>query len=209
MFQALVQFPIGFFIALSGALIPGPLLAYIVAKSSTYGARTGPMAVSGHALVELGLLSLIAIGLGVVFQSQPFQIGIGLAGGILLVVIGFVSIFKVTSNSLGTIITGYHPVVGGVVFSSILNPTVPLWWSTVGLVTVMDAFAMASLLGVIFWLGGHFLADLVWFSLVSISVARGRRVLGTRGHRILLLLCSCVLMILGVYFIGKYGLTLS
>ena len=66
MFQALVQIPIGFFIALSGALVPGPLLAYTVAKSFTYGARTGPLAVSGHILVELAVLSLLALGLGVV-----------------------------------------------------------------------------------------------------------------------------------------------
>lgn len=208
MFQALVQLPIGFFIALSGALIPGPLLAYTVAKSSTYGARTGPLAVSGHILVELAVLSLLALGLGVVLQSRAFQVGIGLVGGGLLVVLGVFSISKLKRNSGGTVITKYHPLAGGVMFSTILNPTVILWWATVGLVTLMEAFLIASLAGVVFWLLGHFLADLSWFSLVSFSVARGRRVLGTRGHHILLLVCSCVLLILGAYFIAKYGLSM-
>ena len=207
MFEILVQFPIGFFIALSGALIPGPLLAYTVAKSSTYGARTGPLAVSGHVLVELAVLSLLALGLGVVLQSKFFQVGIGLVGGILLVVLGVRSISKLKRSSEGIVVTKYHPLVGGVMFSTILNPTVILWWSTVGLVTLMDAFLVAYWAGVVFWLLGHFLADFSWFSLVSLSVARGRRVLGTRGHRILLLVCSCVLLVLGVYFILKYGLT--
>jgi len=208
MFQALVQFPIGFFIALSGALVPGPLLAYTVAKSSTYGARTGPLAVSGHILVELAVLSLLALGLGVVLQSQAFQVGIGLVGGVLLVVLGVFSISKLTRNPGGTVITDYHPLVGGVMFSTILNPTVILWWATVGLATLMEAFLIASLAGVAFWLLGHFLADLGWFSLVSFSVARGRRILCTRGHRVLLIVCSCVLMVLGTYFIAKYGLLL-
>ena len=208
MFQALVQFPIGFFIALSGALVPGPLLAYTVAKSSTYGARTGPLAVSGHILVELAALSLLALGLDVVLKSQAFQVVVGVAGGVLLVVLGVLSISKLKRSSGGTVITDYHPLVGGVMFSTILSPTVILWWATVGLATLMEAFLIASLAGVVFWLLGHFLADLSWFSLVSFSIARGRRVLGTRGHRVLLLVCSCVLLILGAYFIGKYGLPL-
>lgn len=208
MFEVLVQFPIGFFIALSGALIPGPLLAYTVAKSSTYGARTGPLAVSGHILVELAVLSLLALGLGVMLQSLPFRVGIGVVGGVLLVVLGVFSISKLKRNSGGTVITKYHPLAGGVMFSTILNPTVILWWSTVGLATLMNAFLDAYLPGVVFWLLGHFLADLSWFSLVSLSVARGRRVLGTKGHHILLLVCSCVLLILGAYFIGKYGLSM-
>ena len=208
MFEVLVQFPIGFFIALTGALIPGPLLAYTVAKSSTHGARTGPLAVVGHILVELAVLSLIAIGLGVVLQSQAFKVGIGVVGGVLLVILGVFSISKLKRGYQGTVITRYRPLVGGVVFSTILNPTVILWWATVGLFMITNAFLVASIGGVVFWLLGHFLADLSWFSLVSFSVARGRKVLGTRGHRILLLLCSCVLLVLGVYFIGGHILSL-
>jgi threonine/homoserine/homoserine lactone efflux protein len=208
MFEILVQFPIGFFIALSGALIPGPLLAYVVAKSSTHGANTGPLAVSGNVLVELVLLSLIALGLVVVLRNDIFIAGIGLAGGVLLIVMGALSASKLKQKSEDIVVTKYHPVLGGVMFSTILNPTVILWWATVGLATLMEAMVVASLAGVVFWLLGHFLADFTWFSLVSLSVARGRRVLGTRGHRILLLVCSCVLLILGIYFILKYGLVL-
>lgn len=210
MFQILVQFPIGFFIALSGALIPGPLLAYTIAKSSAYGARTGPLMVAGHILVELVVLSLIALGLGIVLQSQAFQVGLGLAGGMLLVLIGALSISKLTrSPDPGSmVVTKYHPLLGGVMFSTILNPTVIIWWATIGVATLVEAFLTASLSGVIFWLLGHFLADLSWFSLVSLSVARGRRFLGTRGYRVLLLACGCVLLILGAYFICKYGLPL-
>ncbi len=210
MFEVLIQFPIGFFIALSGALIPGPLLTYTIAKSSTYGARTGPLAVAGHVLVELAVLSLIALGLGVVLWSQAFQVGLGLIGGALLVVIGALSISKLTQSPdpKGMVVTKYHPLLGGVMFSTILNPTVIIWWATIGLATLMESFLIASLAGVVFWLLGHFLADLSWFSLVSLSVARGRRFLSTRGYRTLLLTCGCVLLALGAYFIYKYGLQL-
>jgi threonine/homoserine/homoserine lactone efflux protein len=210
MLQILIQFPIGFFIALSGVLIPGPLLAYTVAKSSTYGARTGPLTVVGHVLVELVVLSLIGLGLGIVLRSQAFQVGLGLVGGSMLVIMGVLSISKLTRSPdpRGVVVTRYHPLLGGVMFSTILNPTVIIWWATIGLVTLMEAFLIASLAGVAFWLVGHFLADLSWFSLVSLSVARGRKFLGSRGYRALLLVCGGVLLVLGVYLVGKYGLPL-
>lgn len=211
MMQVLLQLPIGFFIALSGALIPGPLLAYTVAKSSTYGARTGPIMVAGHVLVELVVLALISFGLGVVLSSQTFQVVLGLAGGLLLIILGVSGISKLRQSSKPRSIAGtkYHPLLGGVLFSSVLNPTVVFWWATIGAATLMEAFLVASLAGVALWLIGHFLADFVWFSFVSISVARGKKMLGARGYRALLMFCAAVLMTLGVYFGIKYGLLLS
>ncbi len=209
--QVLLQLPIGFFIALSGALIPGPLLAYTVAKSSTYGARTGPIMVAGHVLVELVVLALISFGLGVVLSSQAFQVVLGLAGGILLIILGVSGISKLRQSSKPRSIAGtkYHPLLGGVLFSSVLNPTVIFWWATIGAATLMEAFLVASLAGVALWLIGHFLADLSWFSFVSFSVARGKKMLGVKGHRALPLFCVAVLLALGTYFSIKYGLLLS
>lgn len=211
MIQTLIQLPIGFFIGLSGALIPGPLLAYTMAKSSTYGARTGPLAVAGHVLVELVVLSLIALGLGVVLQSRAFQVGFGLFGGVLLIILGVEGISKIKRDPQPKkmVATKYHPVLGGVLFSTLLNPTVIFWWATIGVATIMEAFLVASIAGVVLWLVGHFLSDLVWFSLVSLSVAKGKKMLGLAGYRALLLFCAAILLVLGGYFIIKYGLLLS
>ena len=211
MIQTLIQLPIGFIIGLSGALIPGPLLAYTMAKSSTYGARTGPLAVAGHVLVELAVLSLIALGLGVVLQTRVFQVGFGLFGGVLLIILGAEGISKIKRDPKPKkmVATKYHPVLGGVLFSTLLNPTVIFWWATIGVATIMEAFLVASLAGVILWLIGHFLSDFVWFSLISLSVVKGKRVLGLRGYRAILLFCTAVLLVLGVYFLFKYGLLLA
>lgn len=211
MIQTILQLPIGFIIGLSGALIPGPLLAYTMAKTQTYGARTGPLAVVGHVLVELVVLSLIALGLGIVLQSRTFQIGFGLFGGVLLIILGVEGISKIkrSQQPKKLVATKYHPILGGVLFSTLLNPTVIFWWATIGVATIMEAFLVASLSGVVLWLIGHFLSDLVWFSLVSISVAKGKKVLGLVGYRALLIFCISILLILGCYFIIKYGLLLT
>ncbi len=211
MIQTLIQLPIGFIVGLSGALLPGPLLAYTMAKSSSYGARAGPLAAAGHVLVELVVLSILALGLGVVLQTTAFQVGFGLFGGVLLVVMAMQAISKIRRNlKPGKIVaTGHHPVVGGILFSTLLNPTVILWWATIGVATLMDAFLVASVAGVALWLVGHFLSDFVWYSIISLSVVKGKKVLGVRGYRAILLFCTVVLLALGIYFLFKYGLLLA
>jgi len=68
---------------------------------------------------------------------------------------------------------------------------------------------VAGLAGVLFWLAGHFLADLSWFSLVSYSVSRGRWLMGAKGYKILMIVCGCVLLGFGAYFIYKFVLFLA
>lgn len=207
MIQTLIQLPIGFIVGLSGALIPGPLLAYNMAKSATYGARAGPLAAVGHILVELAVLSLIALGLGVVLQTLAFQIGFGLFGGALLIILAVQGFSKIKGdpNPKKIVGTEHHPILGGILFSTLLNPTVIFWWATIGVATLMEAYLVASTAGVALWLTGHFLSDLTWYSIISLSVSKGRKVLGLRGYRAIHLFCTAVLLVLGAYFLFKYG----
>jgi threonine/homoserine/homoserine lactone efflux protein len=205
MMETLLQFPIGFTIALSGALIPGPLLAYVVAKAGEGGRLSGTFAAAGHVLVELVFLALIAMGLGVILSSIAFQVALGILGGIMLLALGALGIRSSwRGGGEGRVAGGYHPLVGGVLFSTILNPSVPVWWVTVGLATLMEAYVLASTAGVVMWLLGHFTADFAWFSGVSLAVAGGRRFMGTRGYRALLLVCASVMVVIGVYLLLKY-----
>jgi threonine/homoserine/homoserine lactone efflux protein len=211
MMEAIAQLGVGFVIALSGVLLPGPLLAFIILKSSAEGAKTGPLVAAGHILVELGIISLIALGLVSVLESRTFQTIIGLVGGILLLTLGTLYLLQVRkAGEFQPSLTGlrYHPLIGGVLFSTVLNPAVPLWWATVGVVTLTDAFLVGALAGAVFWLVGHFLADLSWFSLVSYFVARGRRFMGMGWYKGLLIACGCLLLGFGAYFIARYALPL-
>ncbi|MGQ9787699.1 MAG: LysE family transporter [Candidatus Hadarchaeaceae archaeon] len=207
MIQTLIQLPIGFIVGLSGSLIPGPLLAYTVAKSPAYGARTGPLTVAGHVLVELAILSLIALGLGMVLQTGAFQLGFGLFGGVMLIILGLDGVSKLINNPRPKkmVATKHHPVLGGILYSTLLNPTVIFWWATIGVATIMEAYLAASLAGIILWLVGHFLSDLTWFSFVSLSMVKGKKVIGVRGYRVIQFFCTSLLIILGIYFIFKYG----
>jgi len=201
----LVQFPIGFIVALSGVLIPGPLLAFIMARTSSFGPKTGTFAASGHILVEFGLLALIALGFGVILGNPLFQSAIGAVGGVSLLALALMSFIKLKAIRWPQrVATEYHPLPGGVLFSTIFNPTVILWWATIGTAMLMEAWLAASLAGVVFWLAGHFLADLGWFSFVSYSITKGKGLLGTRGHKALQVMCGLILFVFGVYFLVRF-----
>ena len=211
MIELVIQLWIGFAVALSGVLIPGPLLAFIILKTPTCGPRTGTYAAAGHILVEFGILSLIALGFGLVLESELFQTTVGVIGGSLLFALGLIYFMRIKSaRELRPELVGikHHPLLGGVLFSTLFNPSVILWWATIGLATLMEAVLVAALAGAVFWLIGHFLADLGWFSLVSYSVAKGRKVIGTEAYKWLLIACGFVLLFFGAYFIVRYGLPL-
>lgn len=207
MLELLFQLSLGFFIALSGALIPGPLLAFITMKTLDSGPKTGILAAAGHIIVELGILSLIALGLGTLLKSELFTQSIGATGGILLVGLGALTLIKSRkSHSSSEKVAGqeHHPIAGGVLFSTILNPSVALWWMTVGLATLTGAISEVGLLGGAFWIIGHFLADLGWFSTVSYSVDKGRKIIGSKFYKGLLIGCGLTLVIFGIYFTIDY-----
>ncbi len=71
MFELAAIFGGSFTLALSGALMPGPLLTVTVAESARIGFRAGPLLMTGHAVLELLLVIAIVYGLG------PFLIGFG------------------------------------------------------------------------------------------------------------------------------------
>ncbi|MEM2866854.1 MAG: LysE family transporter [Candidatus Hadarchaeales archaeon] len=203
--HALLQLPVGFFVGLSGSLLPGPMLVYVVAKSSVEGRGVGPRVVAGHLLTEAVFLLLFLAGLEL-FLRPSVHTSLGLLGGSLLMVLGGVSARR-AAGRLGTgsvPLVSLPPLPGGVMFSSLLNPSVPLWWVTVGFSTLLEAFSLSSYAGVAFWLVGHGLSDLTWFSLVSSLASRGRRIVGTRAHRVLLAACGAFLLLFGSLLLLKY-----
>ncbi len=54
---------ISFMLALSGVLMPGPLLTIAIGESLRRGFVTGPLLILGHGLLELALILTIVDGL--------------------------------------------------------------------------------------------------------------------------------------------------
>ncbi len=172
-----VLFGSAFVVALSGALMPGPLLTVTVAHSPRFGWTFGPLAILGHAILELGLISLVFLGAGPLLQSAGVQSAVGLVGGLILLWMswGMVALSRsgsVDVEAAGDIPGGNRAVLLGVL-TSISNPYWTLWWATVGLAFLTKA-SQYGVPGIIIFFLGHISGDLAWYTLVSVGASRGK-----------------------------------
>jgi threonine/homoserine/homoserine lactone efflux protein len=97
--------------------------------------------------------------------------------------------------------SGRWLLVTGAVLS-VANPLWILWWATVGTTWVLWSLSLAAgAIGVVVFYLGHILSDLGWYSMVSLVVSRGKRLMSLRVYRGLLLACGVALIGMGIYFI--------
>jgi len=190
-----------FMVALSGALMPGPLLTVTVGEAARRGFWAGPLIIVGHALLELALVLLLLVGLGA-WLNRPLVLGtVGVLGAGMLGWMGFMTLKASRHGRLefdAKDDSGLHPVVAGVLMSA-ANPYWLLWWLTIGLGYVMFAVKYGWAGVVLFYLG-HILADFAWYTLVSGAVAQGRRFLSDGLYRGFLACCGVFLVGFGGYF---------
>ncbi|MCU4139967.1 MAG: Threonine/homoserine/homoserine lactone efflux protein [Methanophagales archaeon] len=76
-------FVMGFLTGLSGAVIPGPLFAFVVSDTLKKGFISGPLSALGHVIVEMPLIFAFLLGLG--FILLKFQHFTYTAGGIAFI----------------------------------------------------------------------------------------------------------------------------
>jgi len=190
-----------FIVALSGALMPGPLLTLTVGEAARRGFWAGPLIIVGHALLELGLVLLILAGVGV-WLHRPLVLGlVGVGGAAMMVWMGLGLLRSsrhshLEFNPQGA--SGLNPVMAGVLMSA-ANPYWLIWWLTIGLGYVM--FSMKyGWLGVVLFFVGHILADFTWYTLVSGAVAQGRRLISDRIYQGFLAGCGVFLFAFAGYF---------
>ena len=185
-------------ISLSGVMAPGPVTAVTIGL----GARrrhAGALVAVGHAIVEFPLMVLIVLGVGRFFEVPSVRIGIGFAGGVMLLVMAagmFLALRKADDGAAELARSG--PVLTGVLLS-IGNPYFLLWWATVGLALASRAAKLGIMAFVLFAIL-HWLCDLVWLEVLSRASFRGSKVFGRRGQRIVLAICAAALL----FFAGTF-----
>jgi len=194
--------------------MPGPLLTVTVAHSPRFGWTFGPLAILGHAILELGLISLVFLGAGPLLKSGGVQSIVGLVGGAILIWMswGMVAMARAGGghSSEGGSVEGSNRAVWLGILTSVSNPYWTLWWATVGLAFLTTA-AKSGPLGIAVFFLGHISGDLAWYTLVSVGAARGKKFLGTPLYSGVLFLCAAILVVLGVWFVwygGKLALNI-
>jgi len=193
-----------FVIALSGALVPGPLFTITVADAAKKGFIAGPLIILGHGILELAMVILLIAGVAPYLETPFMKTLIGIVGGTILMIMG-VLLLKDSKTAVLVHSTdekgrkGMNSVVAGIV-GSLANPYWTIWWITIGLGYLISSVKF-GLAGIIAFFIGHIAADLSWYSLVAFAVARGRKIIGDKKYRVLLAVCGVFLLGFGIWFI--------
>ncbi|MGI6248899.1 MAG: LysE family transporter [Acutalibacteraceae bacterium] len=194
-----------FAVGLSGAMMPGSLLTYVIRKALSNGAKAGLIVVLGHGILEASLVTLIFLGFDRLLKSDTAQIVIGITGGLLLCLMGIKMAVDAYRNKVKVEVGSGKAEGGSMVLSSIVlsaaNPYFLLWWAIIGLGFIMQAHASFGYPGVIIYYCGHISADLAWYSLVSFVVGKTRKFIKEKPYRIIIAILGCLLVFFGVRFI--------
>ena len=197
-----------FVVGLSGAMIPGPFLTAAIAESIRRGFWAGPWMVLGHAILELALVLALLGGMASFLVRDDVTRVVALLGGAFLIFMGFTMSRDALEGSIsmddaikssGQRKIRLHPAAAGITFS-LTNPSWYLWWATIGLIYITMAMKSGTT-GLVSFFSGHIMADLAWYSLVSLAVTGSRKFISQRVYNFILAACGIFLLGLGLYFI--------
>ncbi|OPY19360.1 MAG: LysE type translocator [Methanomethylovorans sp. PtaU1.Bin093] len=201
MFELIEMLTIGFAVGMSGALVPGPMLFATIDGSMKTGWTSGPKVVLGHALLELAICILMVLGMPSLGGERAIS-AVSLIGGAVLILFGILAIKDARSaaSSIGGDINyiSANPVVAGII-TSVSNPYFWIWWFAAGSALVLKGLEI-SLLAAALFIFGHWVADLSWFSIVSVSFSKGKRLMSSRAYENVLLSCGIFLILFGSWF---------
>ena len=209
-----IIFAKAFIVGLSGAMMPGPVLAVGIKGAAKSGFWFGPLLVLGHAALELPVVLGLGLGLGQLLLKQSVLGTISVVGATVLglMAVGMLkeartAVLPTTDSSTGNFSGGKLKAVWAGIAASVSNPFWPLWWATIGLALIGWANKLAlgkglsSSVGLSTFYVGHILSDLLWYSFVSFMIATGRKLFTDRSYRILIAVCAAFLVALGAFFL--------
>ena len=191
-----------FVIALSGALMPGPLLTITISESSRRGVSAGPLMILGHGILELVLVLALLYGAAPIFLREDVFVGISLTGGVILLWMAYTMIRGLPHLRMGTdanVKENRNLVTTGIILSA-ANPYWLIWWATIGLGYIMYSSKFGAA-GVAAFFFGHISADITWYALVSYGVVKGKHLFTDQGYRRLIGGCAVFLVVFAGYFL--------
>jgi len=203
---------LSFVVALSGAVMPGPLFTYTIVKTVQAGRRgflVGLWVSLGHAALEALLIVGLLAGLSELLHNRVVIWIVGGLGSLLLLYMGAgllrdairrrVPQLAADAAAAPTGLQRLPSVVGGVLVS-MSNPYWWIWWATVGsafMVQYRIGWGTWPLLAAFF--AGHEAGDLAWYLTVSALMHWGRRRISAGFYLGILAACGIFVIAFAVF----------
>jgi threonine/homoserine/homoserine lactone efflux protein len=194
-----------FLVGFSGAMMPGPLLAVGISETPRHGWRTGPIISVGHAIAEIGVVLVLMAGVVAFADDSRVTKVISVLGGIALIGMGAMMIWDILKNRVKYDAgaddekKSQKLLAGKGITATLSNPFWFVWWGTVGLALLVDSQQVGIKGPVVFYFG-HILSDFVWYTVVTVILWQGRRLIMGTGLKVLILACAVFLLYLGTKF---------
>ncbi len=186
------------FVSLSGVMMPGPVFAVTVAKG--YKSKTaGTLIALGHGAIEFPLIFLIYFGLSEFFASGVVQKIISLMGGLILIYMGFQTLKMNEEKGIEPSGLRHSPFIAGLITTG-ANPYFFLWWATIGAALTLNA-SLFGLTGILLFAITHWSCDLLWDTIVSLTVFKSKRFFTEKVFKLVFGFCFVVLVVFGIWFI--------
>jgi len=193
---------IGFVVGLTGVMLPGPMLVCVVTKVLRGKATDAIPIVLGYVLVETTIITLILFGLKKIISSRVLFDILAIVGGGALILMGFHIL--IGSSQINLPLNKNANFLGGLImgriFFTAFNFTFSTWWVSIG-AFLLYRVLLFGLSGVLMLTLGHWLADFLWFSLVGVTVAKGKPWLNDRRHGFVLKALTIAMVGIGSGFI--------
>lgn len=191
--------------ALSGAMMPGPLLTVTISNAAEKGRMPAIMLITGHAVLELILTVGFFFGLYAVLRDHTVIRIISILGGTFLAWMGYRMVsdsykgrVSLDFSSKGDLLC-LGPVFQGIA-TSISNPYWTIWWVTIGSNFMLSSLKY-GLAGVSSFYLGHIVGDYLWYIAIAHIVIAGKRFVTDNVFRGVLFACGLFLVILAAAFI--------
>lgn len=202
-------------VSLTGALAPGPLSAAVVMQSSRHGRLHGILPMVGHAIVELGLIVAMIIGVQALALSQFMIDLIAGFGGLVVILFGFLALKdyrhkeKTTDSETkerSVTSTMMEATVQGAAVS-LLSPYFLLWWFAIGLSSVTLLIAELQVgVGIVFLAGvliyfTHISTDFVFGAFLTLGSDKATKTVKVGGFNWVSIGIGVFQILLGLWFI--------
>lgn len=202
-------------VSLTGALAPGPLSAAVVMQASRHDKLHGILPMVGHAIIELGIIVAIIVGVES-FELSDFAIDlIAGFGGFVVILFGFLALrdyrhkdasrFPEDKERSGTSTMIEATAQGAVV--SLLSPYFLLWWFAIGLSSVTLLVAELQVgIGTVFLAGvlmyfTHISTDFAFGAFLSFGSDKATRTVKVGGINWISVGIGVFQILLGIWFI--------
>jgi len=199
--EVLALLSLGFIVGLSGAIMPGPLLAFTVFDASRKRKVTGHIIILGHALWEFGIILIILLGFGDIIAQNRLVIYV--IGGSVLAFMG-INMIRSKSKEIQMENSRMSSSLLGGVFYTAFNPTQPPWWATAGITLLLTGIEVMGTIGVVVVTLGHWLSDFAYYIFISFMTHRHQKYINPHQKEISILL-GIFMTLLGIcYLIQAY-----